>query len=200
MKKSGFTLIELLIVVAIIGIIAAIAIPNFLRAQTRTKVAKTHNDFRTLKIALESYHVDNNAYPIDYNAWFPEGGTNDYDTWVALTTPITYLSSVFYAPWLAKNFHHNPYDKNKEVYIYGGGPPVPGDTRLENMDRLNRAVNIYYTIQCAGPDQDADYLWNPEDALALLDRRIAYLFLIYDPTNGTVSSGDLLATNKGVYQ
>lgn len=62
-KLRGFTLIELLIVVAIIAILAAIAVPNFLEAQTRSKVSRAASDMRTLATALEAYFVDNNLYP-----------------------------------------------------------------------------------------------------------------------------------------
>lgn len=63
--KKGFTLIELLIVVAIIAILAAIAVPNFLEAQVRAKVSRAKADIRSLATALESYVVDNNNFPPD---------------------------------------------------------------------------------------------------------------------------------------
>jgi len=62
-KERGFTLIELLIVVAIIGIIAAIAIPNLLNAIDRGKQKRTMADMRSIGTAIESYAVDNNFYP-----------------------------------------------------------------------------------------------------------------------------------------
>lgn len=66
LKKNakGFTLIELLIVVAIIGIIAAIAIPNLLNAIQRGKQKRTMGDMRTIATANESYSIDNNQYVI----------------------------------------------------------------------------------------------------------------------------------------
>jgi general secretion pathway protein G len=61
-NQKGFTLIELLIVVAIIGIIAAIAIPNLLNAIQRGKQKRTMGDMRTVATADESYSIDNNQY------------------------------------------------------------------------------------------------------------------------------------------
>ena len=66
MKKrtnKGFTLIELLIVVAIIGIIVAIAIPNLLNAIQRAKQKRTMADMRSSGTAAEAYAVDFNHYP-----------------------------------------------------------------------------------------------------------------------------------------
>ena len=63
-KERGFTLIELLIVVAIIGIIAAIAIPNLLNAIDRGKQKRTMADLRSIGTACESYEIDNNFYPV----------------------------------------------------------------------------------------------------------------------------------------
>lgn len=80
-RKSGFTLIELLIVVAIIGILAAIAVPNFLNAQTRAKVARCISDLKSIGQAMEMYNLDNNDYPPTHNIF-------------RLSTPIAYLSSI----------------------------------------------------------------------------------------------------------
>ena len=62
-RQKGFTLIELLIVVAIIGIIAAIAIPNLLNAINRGRQKRTMADIRSIATAVESYQVDFNFYP-----------------------------------------------------------------------------------------------------------------------------------------
>ncbi len=62
-NSKGFTLIELLIVVAIIGIIAAIAIPNLLNAIDRGKQKRTMADMRSIGTAIEAYSVDHNIYP-----------------------------------------------------------------------------------------------------------------------------------------
>ncbi len=62
-NQGGFTLIELLIVVAIIGIIAAIAIPNLLNAIDRGKQKRTMADIRSVGTAVEAYAVDVNFYP-----------------------------------------------------------------------------------------------------------------------------------------
>lgn len=72
--KRGFTLIELLIVVAIIGIIVAIAIPNLLNAIQRAKQKRTMADMRSIGTAAEAYAVDTNQYPAAAASWaLPSG-------------------------------------------------------------------------------------------------------------------------------
>jgi type II secretion system protein G len=63
MKSKGFTLIELLIVIAIIGIVAAIAIPNLLTALQKSKLKATMGDMKSIGNAIESYMTDNYMAP-----------------------------------------------------------------------------------------------------------------------------------------
>ena len=62
-NEKGFTLIELLIVVAIIGILAAIAIPQFAAYRTRGYNSAAVSDLRNAKTALEAYFAENQEYP-----------------------------------------------------------------------------------------------------------------------------------------
>jgi len=104
--RTGFTLIELLIVVAIIGILAAIAVPNFLNAQTRAKIARVEADAKNISTAIESYRLDTNEYLPDARSglyvhfslnWedYPSSGRH-------LTTPVAYMSSIPFDPFNSK--------------------------------------------------------------------------------------------------
>jgi type II secretion system protein G len=67
--QGGFTLIELLIVVAIIGIISAIALPNLLNAIDKSKQKRSMSDVRSIGTAVEAYAVDTAAYPLGMASW-----------------------------------------------------------------------------------------------------------------------------------
>ncbi len=98
-RKNAFTLIELLIVVAIIGILAAIAVPNFINAQIKAKISATQADMRNIGTAIESYRIDNNKAPRTYTQGCYSGSCQGnqmsrFARLSKLTTPVPYMSSV----------------------------------------------------------------------------------------------------------
>jgi prepilin-type N-terminal cleavage/methylation domain-containing protein len=59
-KRGGFTLVEIMIVVAIIALLAAIAVPGFLRARKRSQASRILNDLRLIDAAVDQYAIENN--------------------------------------------------------------------------------------------------------------------------------------------
>ncbi len=77
--QRGFTLIELMIVVAIIGILAAIAIPDFMKFQARAKQSEAKTNLKAFFVAAKSYFSENNNYDCGTCNWEPEkGGRYNY--------------------------------------------------------------------------------------------------------------------------
>ena len=76
MLKKGFTLVELMIVVAIIGILAAIAIPNFIKFQARSKQSEAKTDLKGIFPAEKSYFAEKDSYSSAFNliGYIPERG------------------------------------------------------------------------------------------------------------------------------
>lgn len=197
---QAFTLIELLIVVAIIAILAAIALPNFLEAQTRAKIARVKSDQRTMATALEAYRVDNNGYP----DFFPR--------LQKLTTPVSYLSSLPSDPFMVGRGFPGPTPPPfVRTYRYGAMPP-------ENSSR--------YVLSSPGPDTDADTYRNDEgdkgetatwqvDNMAIglypgytaelfgegaKTNEVTFRYIQYDSTNGTMSNGDIFRLSDHAFQ
>jgi len=198
MKKGrlGFTLIELLIVVAIIAILAAIAVPNFLEAQVRSKVSRAKTDMRSLAVAVEAYHTDNNYYPTyHYTSYAYRGdqfGTGDVPGWFIggpytpsfdvtspfpgpyqVTSPIAYITSLPQDPFNIPE-GDDPYDTHCFMYVNWAY------AIKQNPATPTYVIVMYgdWRLTSSGPDKTRR------------DENI----VLYDPTNGTVSLGQIHRT------
>ena len=175
MKQRAFTLIELLIVVAIIGILAAIAVPNFMNARLRAAVARSEADMKAAIDALEMYRMDNGKYIRTM------AGASEL---FQLTTPIAYLNSAPRDYFLKEHTKGKDYniDSTSDSWDYTGSdlgwhgrPPHAyvlggfGPARDSNGAQLEWAFK--------GPDR-----WDPQ----------FFRNQIYNPSNGLVSSGGIV--------
>lgn len=202
MKHHAFTLIELLIVVAIIAILAAIAIPNFLQAQVRSKVSRVRSDLRTLATGMESYYVDWNHYPLSggtlrdtgelqYPLDSPfDGQTRNRFVGFCLTAPIAYLSTLPFDPFMddpvteMNYFYLNNYGERVRYIQYEMGEEV--------FSNLGHRYEIFgeWMLYSAGPMGDRG---------ATTYGRIGNNLImgVYDPTNGVISAGNIIRSQTG---
>ncbi len=220
LRNTAFTLIELLIVVAIIAILAAIAVPNFLEAQTRAKISRAKADHRTIATGLETYNIDHNQYMRNnLMSWAMTFGSTDpfmAATLERLTTPISYLTSGagFTDPFVGVNQYHGgnlgqitpiadesarygiPADANPEKlyrYIARG----PKDTTIwGQINDTQKAV--WYLLESCGPDKHYHRMGDALNPAENANRRIQLSKAIYDASNGTVSRGSIWRGGGGV--
>ncbi len=193
-NSKAFTLIELLIVVAIIAILAAIAVPNFLEAQVRSKVSRVKADIRTLATAIESYAVDHNKPPREFSSTrygdtpvgsgviFP-GKVNGDHIQAGVSTPIAYITSAFiFDPFVNRDASIN-FDEQTFTYQNMGDRLLLTPTAF-----WVEAIDFYgaWRMCSIGPDRS---FFHPGVGTPSAQ-------LVYDPTNGTVSQGNIWRSQK----
>lgn len=196
-RSNAFTLIELLVVVAVIAILAAIAVPNFLEAQTRSKVSRVHADLRSQRVAIEAYAVDENTYPRmtwggpPFNDLYEGNGSPLQPVWgtlgPALTTPIAYMTQYdlidpfMTSPRIQADLRQYTYHDLKTRTFIASQPTTgpllytPSEAENEFFERNFGA----YAQMSAGPDREAGPFYEQ-----------------YDPTNGTVSAGNIWISQR----
>lgn len=220
-RSPAFTLIELLIVVAIIAILAAIAVPNFMEAQTRSKVSRAKTDMRTIALGIESYIVDSNRPPLGPVEWpfRPGGSTGGIDPagfqhiiYASLTTPISYISTFPLDPWGGDSIAgSNPGDTRK-FYDYRrtvmSGVVIGGTTLNEviqfsattgNAIFMNMGRPDTWILYSSGPDKKQNLNTRQDSEGNALPGFGAPLgrWPYYDPSNGTISVGDIMRSSIG---
>ncbi len=189
-RRAAFTLIEMLIVVAIIAILAAVAVPNMLDAQVRARVSRARSDLRTLAAAIEIYRLDHDAYPTMIEAEFSGGvaplAGSDLKWWYvpnALSTPIAYVATAdLRCPFGGDVARRGDFpDDIWRRYSY------------ENVSELEEKAAAYPVLQAKyGPDQRARERIGPWRVLCIGPDRAWNPMLAYDATNGTVSDGNIM--------
>jgi prepilin-type N-terminal cleavage/methylation domain-containing protein len=201
-SSKAFTLIELLIVVAIIAILAAIAVPNFLEAQTRSKVSRTLADMRSLATGIEAYCADCNCYPCQCGVTNQGAVQCPLDNprgsilmtkyiGFSLTTPVAYLTTLFKDPFASSvdgpepdvlyYFYHN-FEQTITWYRANTGK-IPNGLRVRHREWGE------WVLVARGPDCDRRDIEDAAIGSILVNG-------FYDPTNGTVSNGDILRSQK----
>ncbi len=177
--NCGFTLIELLIVVAIIGLLAAIAVPNFLNAQTRAKLARCMSDMKALGTAIDLYRQDNNHYPPQHpegrdSSHYVGGNLKNWARLFPLTAPMAYMSALPADPF--KKYPDQFDEFGPMTYSYA----VKYD-RLNNqaaIDTWSRSRSEW-VLDGYGPNQTWDWQFP------------------YAVTNGLISRGNVLLWGPG---
>ncbi|MBN1477281.1 type II secretion system protein [Candidatus Sumerlaeota bacterium] len=212
--RRAFTLIELLVVVGIIAILAAIAMPNFLQAQTRAKTSRAMADMRSLATALEAYAVDWNLCP-PCNAFGTPGNraptlTEPYVYLELLSSPIAYITNAF----PEDPFHPTDRLPIAEHDQIGRVEPQPvvdpagpqwraytytswnarGRTTASGGGFDIKSLPQSWLLQSAGPDRQ---YFNTGGILENFSEEES-LDLVYDPTNGVVSFGAIFRVGGAV--
>lgn len=218
---SGFTLIELLIVIAIILILIAIALPNFLEAQSRARLARSKGDMRGIVTAVEAFRTERDALLIDFwDDGTPESGTRwreklakvgpnpqfEYNTFdecfYPLTSPVKYMTSVPPDLWNdpKKDVGFGAGEKGQS-YIYFDNDPLFKNSHDHAIDRFYPG-NFVQLETHTRPLQEGEFAilsLGPDGRIGIksLTRDGQKRGYPYSPTNGMQSGGDIVFRSQG---
>ena len=190
--SKGFTFVELSIVVAIIAILAAIAVPTFLEAKTRAAVSRSKSELALLNMAVNSYRLEEGTYPLNATP----GKVDLWDLKV-LTTPVVYLSRLPMDTLTTQEARGEKHARALNPIPYHYYNALQHDPQ-EGLRFLHPETNTHL------PGFAAALLWgygpasalraDPGEAVTQIHPEGEVQILPYDPTNGTTSAGDIYQT------
>ncbi len=181
----SFTLIELLIMVAVIGVLAAVAVPNFVNAHMRALVTRAVVDMKSCAMAIEHYEIDHSKYPF-YNNPLDEvsailGAVVTYLP-VNLTTPVSYMAQLPHDPFPAGYLSGSQMAAAAKPYKYIHGY----DQVYKNQQFIGAHVQIHFENSLGAKRPVLWQVWSLGP-----DRIVAHDGIAYDLSNGLMSYGDI---------